>query len=40
VPAFQNRRRNPRRKKRQPERLANDFWMHAVCVGEALDGQT
>ena len=35
---FQNRGRNIRRKKRQPERLANNLWMQADCLGEHLDG--
>src|SRR6266404_4448203 len=36
--AFQNSRCNVRRKKRQPEGLANDLWMQAICLGEVLDG--
>jgi hypothetical protein len=38
VSTFQNRRRYVRRKKRQPERVANDLWMKAGCTGEVLDG--
>ena len=36
-PTFQNHRCDIRRKKCEPERLANDLWMQAICLGEHLD---